>query len=211
MATYLYRIGRWSYDRRRTVLAGWLAVLVAVGVLAATFGGTKNNKFEVPGTESQQAQELLEARYPAASGTYARVVFAAPEGETLKDASNAAAVDATLKEAAGAAEVSQVSQVTLSKDGTIGYADIVYPVPSSEVSDEAREELADIAGTGVANPVGAVWSAALMLGHLGHPDAAADVLAAMEATLAKAETRTADLGGSASTSQVTEALVGHLR
>ncbi len=54
--------------------------------LAAAFGGTKNNKFEVPGTESQQAQELLEQRYPAASGSYARVVFAAPEGETLKDA-----------------------------------------------------------------------------------------------------------------------------
>src|SRR5262245_11182838 len=124
MATYLYRLGRWSYDRRRVVLAGWLAVLVAVGALAAAFGGTKNNKFEVPGTESQQAQELLEARYPAASGTYARVVFAAPEGETLKDAENAAGVEATMKEAAGAAEVSQVSKVTYNKDATIGYADV---------------------------------------------------------------------------------------
>jgi RND superfamily putative drug exporter len=145
MATYLYRLGRWSYDRRRVVLAGWLALLVAVGVLAAAFGGTKSNKFEVPGTESQQAQELLEQKYPAASGTYARVVFAAPAGESLKDAENAAAVDATMKQAAGAAEVSQVSQLTLSKDAAIGYADVVYPVPASEISEEAREQLADIA------------------------------------------------------------------
>jgi tartrate dehydrogenase/decarboxylase/D-malate dehydrogenase len=69
----------------------------------------------------------------------------------------------------------------------------------------------DIAGQGVANPVGAVWSAALMLEHLGHPEAAADVVAAMESTLAKPETRTADLGGTASTAEVTEALVAQLR
>ena len=67
----------------------WLAVLVGVIALAVgVLGPAPNNKFEVPGTESQQAQELLEQKYPAASGTYARVVFAAPEGETLKDADN---------------------------------------------------------------------------------------------------------------------------
>lgn len=65
----------------------------------------------------------------------------------------------------------------------------------------------DIAGRGVANPAGAVWSAALMLEHLGHPQAAAEVLAAMESTLASPDTRTADLGGSASTADVTQALV----
>lgn len=46
-----------------------------------------------------------------------------------------------------------------------------------------------------------------MLDHLGHAAAARDVLAAMTATLAKPETRTGDLGGSASTVEVTEALV----
>ncbi len=148
MATYLYKLGRWSHDRRRLVLALWLAVLVAVGVCAAAFSGQTNNKFEVPGTESQQAQELLEQKYPAASGTYARVVFAAPEGQTLSDAGNAKAVEATIAEAKGASEVSGVSEVVLSKDATIGYADVIYPVPSGELGDEAREELADIAHTG---------------------------------------------------------------
>lgn len=69
----------------------------------------------------------------------------------------------------------------------------------------------DIAGKGVANPIGAVWSAAMMLDHLGHAAAAADVIAAMETTLAKPETRTADLGGTATTDQVTGALVAQLR
>jgi tartrate dehydrogenase/decarboxylase/D-malate dehydrogenase len=68
----------------------------------------------------------------------------------------------------------------------------------------------DIAGQGVANPVGAVWSAAMMLDHLGHPAAAADVLAAIEATLTDPATRTRDLGGSADTATVVRALVDHL-
>lgn len=68
----------------------------------------------------------------------------------------------------------------------------------------------DIAGRGIANPVGAVWSAALMLSHLGHGAAADDVVSAMEATLAEPGTRTADLGGTASTQQVTAALVAAL-
>ena len=53
----------------------------------------------------------------------------------------------------------------------------------------------DIAGLGVANPVGQIWSAALMLDHLGEPEAAAAVLAAIEAVLAQPELRTRDLGG----------------
>ncbi|MGI5215761.1 tartrate dehydrogenase [Plantactinospora sp. CA-290183] len=68
----------------------------------------------------------------------------------------------------------------------------------------------DIAGQGVANPLGAVWSAAMMLEHLGHPDAAADVVAAMEACLADPATRTRDLGGAAGTREVTDALLAQL-
>lgn len=63
----------------------------------------------------------------------------------------------------------------------------------------------------MANPIGAVWSAALMLEHLGHASAAADVMTAVERTLAQPQTRTADLGGHASTAEVTDALAAQLR
>jgi tartrate dehydrogenase/decarboxylase/D-malate dehydrogenase len=53
----------------------------------------------------------------------------------------------------------------------------------------------DIAGLGVANPVGQIWSAALMLDHLGEPEAAAAVVAAIEEVLAVEALRTRDLGG----------------
>lgn len=65
----------------------------------------------------------------------------------------------------------------------------------------------DIAGQGVANPVGAIWSAAMMLDHLGHPEPAADVLRAMEATPADPATRTRDLGGTADTATVVDATI----
>jgi tartrate dehydrogenase/decarboxylase/D-malate dehydrogenase len=64
----------------------------------------------------------------------------------------------------------------------------------------------DIAARGVANPVGAVWSAAMMLEHLGHEAAADDLLAAIEATLADPAARTRDLGGTADTATVVTAL-----
>ena len=130
--------------------SGWSSC-VAVGACAAAFSGQTNNKFEVPGHRVPAGAGAARGRSTRRRrGTYARVVFAAPEGETLKDADNAKAVEATMAEASKAAEVSGVSEVTLSKDGTIGYADVIYPVPSGEIGEEARQELADVADTGEA-------------------------------------------------------------
>jgi tartrate dehydrogenase/decarboxylase/D-malate dehydrogenase len=67
----------------------------------------------------------------------------------------------------------------------------------------------DIAGQGIANPVGALWSAVMMLEHLGEQEAADAVMAAVEATLAGG-TRTRDLGGEATTQEFTEAVRGAL-
>ncbi len=57
----------------------------------------------------------------------------------------------------------------------------------------------DIAGQGIANPVGQIWSAAMMLDHLGEVEAAAGIMAAIEQVLATEAGRTRDLGGSADT------------
>ncbi|MFY9237334.1 MAG: tartrate dehydrogenase [Roseovarius sp.] len=62
----------------------------------------------------------------------------------------------------------------------------------------------DIAGKGIANPVAAIWSGAMMFENLGMHEASNRVTSAIEATLRNAETRTKDLGGTANTEQVTE-------
>jgi uncharacterized membrane protein YdfJ with MMPL/SSD domain len=145
VATRLYRLGGWAFDNRRKVLLGWLAVLVAVIVSATAFSGQFSEKFEVPGTESQRAQDLLYEKYPGAGGASARVVYVAPEGEKLTDPENEAAVMDSVAKAAKAEGVSQVvdpyKAEAISKDGRIGYADVIYPVPADEIHDQAREEL----------------------------------------------------------------------
>ncbi len=60
----------------------------------------------------------------------------------------------------------------------------------------------DIAGQGIANPIAAIWAAAMMLEHLGHADAADLLLRAINAVTAEGRTLTPDLGGSATTRQV---------
>jgi tartrate dehydrogenase/decarboxylase/D-malate dehydrogenase len=68
----------------------------------------------------------------------------------------------------------------------------------------------DIAGRGIANPIGAIWTAAMMLDHLGHPEAALEVESAIAGVLARTSVRTSDLGGTASTTDFTKTLLEFL-
>jgi tartrate dehydrogenase/decarboxylase/D-malate dehydrogenase len=86
--------------------------------------------------------------------------------------------------------------------GTIGIA------PSANINPErlfpslfepVHGSAPDIAGLGIANPVGQIWAGAMMLEHLGHSDAATAIVAAIEQVLAQPELRTRDLGGTANT------------
>lgn len=69
----------------------------------------------------------------------------------------------------------------------------------------------DIAGKGIANPIGQIWSASLMLDHLGRADLGDRLVTAIEDVLEKTPVRTRDLGGESTTSEVTDAIIGLLR
>ena len=79
MATFLYRIGRWAFRRRRLVIGLWLGVLVLAGVAAAMAPSGQDEDLSMPGTESQKAFDLLDERFPQsnAQGAEARLVFQA--------------------------------------------------------------------------------------------------------------------------------------
>jgi tartrate dehydrogenase/decarboxylase/D-malate dehydrogenase len=67
----------------------------------------------------------------------------------------------------------------------------------------------DIAGQGIANPVGAIWSGAIMLDTLGEHKAAEEIVDAIEKAM-ESGVKTVDLGGKAKTSEITEAIISHL-
>ena len=68
----------------------------------------------------------------------------------------------------------------------------------------------DIMGKGVANPVGTFWTAVLMLEHLGEMEAARRLMQAIEHVTANKKLHTRDLGGTAMTAEVTEAVCAHI-
>jgi tartrate dehydrogenase/decarboxylase/D-malate dehydrogenase len=69
----------------------------------------------------------------------------------------------------------------------------------------------DIAGLGVANPIGALWAAAMMLDHLGESGGSAFLLGAIEDVLDEDGVKTKDIGGAATTSEFMDALMQRLR
>jgi len=66
-------------------------------------------------------------------------------------------------------------------------------------------------GRGLANPVGTFWSVVMLLEHVGEPAAAAQLMQAIESVTANPALHTRDLGGQATTQQVTDAVCAHLR
>jgi len=103
-----------------------------------------------------------------------------------------------------------LSDLTAAVSGSLGVAPSANLDPTREhpsMFEPVHGSAPDIAGQGVANPVAAVWSAAMMLDHLGHGDASAHVMRAVEASLADPDTRTRDLGGTASTEEAGDAIV----
>jgi tartrate dehydrogenase/decarboxylase/D-malate dehydrogenase len=69
----------------------------------------------------------------------------------------------------------------------------------------------DIAGKGIANPLATFWSAVMMLDHLGEATAAQRLMLAIECAAANPALHTPDLGGRATTRDVTDAVVGFIR
>jgi len=93
--------------------------------------------------------------------------------------------------------------------GSIGLAPGANINPEKEfpsMFEPVHGSAPDIAGRGIANPIGQIWSGAMMLDHLGHPEAAQAVVAAIETVVAEGTVLTPDLGGRASTVEVGKAI-----
>ncbi|MDX3726059.1 MMPL family transporter [Streptomyces caniscabiei] len=154
MATFLYRLGRLAFRRRRLVVMLWIAVLAVVGIGSASVSGTLSDQFTIPGTQSQKALDLLDREFPqaAASGATARVVFAAPDGQQLTSGAHRTEVESLIADLNKAPQVANVSDPyanrLISRDGTITYAQVTYRVAQADVTTKARDALHAVAAEG---------------------------------------------------------------
>jgi RND superfamily putative drug exporter len=155
VSKFLYRLGRGSASHRRLVVVAWLVVVVALLVFGKVAGSGFHDAFNVPGTESQTATDMLKSTFRAQSGGTAQVVFHARSG-TLHDPASADAIAQTMRRIARLPHVAgapdPLTTGSVSKDGTIALATVQYDeasnnLPKSTFSDlEAATKPATAAG-----------------------------------------------------------------
>jgi putative drug exporter of the RND superfamily len=150
MSSYLYRLGHWAVRRRWWVLGFWLALLVAVGATSQAVKKDTNDAFNVPGTESQRALDLLDEKFPGSGGATARLVFAAPRGHTLDEPQYREVVEPTVERAQKVPQAVTTGEqflegFTPSRDRTIGFADLHFAVPVEDLKDSTKEALERVA------------------------------------------------------------------
>ena len=107
-----------------------------------------------------------------------------------------------------------LSDLAAALSGSIGVAPTANLNPertSPSMFEPIHGSAFDITGKCIANPVATFWSASMMLEHLGETDAAQKLMAAIETVTANADLHTPDLGGNATTDQVTEAVIEVIR
>ncbi len=145
MATYLYRVGRWTFSHRKLVLALWVLLLIILISLSSVFSRPASTAFSIPGTQSQQAIDLLNQKFPGAAGAAAQMVFAVPAGKTLTEPTIESAVEASVAQAKKAPQVKLVSDPygkgTISANMRIAYATVIYAVPVSGITPAAQQAL----------------------------------------------------------------------
>ncbi|MFF3842290.1 MMPL family transporter [Streptomyces sp. NPDC001930] len=150
MATFLSKLGRLAFRRKGVTLLLWLLVFVGMGVAASSAPPPPADTFSMPGTESQEAFDLLTEKFPDASvdGATARVVVRAPEGTKITTPSTRTDVErlvtelgASSPQVVGVADPYKSPAVSISEDGTTAYMVVTYKVPAAAVDDKAHDAL----------------------------------------------------------------------
>lgn len=145
----LENLARWCYKRRWAVLLVWVAILVAVNVLAQSMGDAYTNDFKLPGLESQQAQQLLKDRFPERSGDSAQVVIHADRG--IMDPSVQQKLDEFFSRVGGLEHVTvvmspyQAPQQQVSPGGKIAFGNVLFDTTASNVPRSVIKDLHGLA------------------------------------------------------------------
>jgi RND superfamily putative drug exporter len=138
------------------VIGGWVGILVVLIVLVGTVGGSLRDEFEIPGSDTQRATDLIESEFASEQGAVLNLVFAAPAGQRLDTPERRAAIEAAItrlksrefKPAQGKAGLESVgdpfSRDTLSDNGRIAYAEAQF---DQTIEDKDRDAVVAVQDT----------------------------------------------------------------
>jgi len=148
VATLLYRLGKASYLHAKSVLAAWIVALIAIAIAGFGFGGQTDEEFTIPGSESQEAFDRLQAVFPTFGGASAQVVLVAPEGERLDTPAAKALIGRITNAVKGGPGIEdaigpfdEFAGRALSDDGRYGFISVRFEVPDIQVTDEMLDAL----------------------------------------------------------------------
>jgi putative drug exporter of the RND superfamily len=120
------------------VVGGWIGIVVLLILLVGTVGGSLKDQFEIPGSDTQKATDLIEKEFASEQGGVLNLVFAAPAGQRLDTPERKAAIEKAIarlkspefkptKDKAGIESVGDpFSEDTVSDDGRIAYAEAQF-------------------------------------------------------------------------------------
>ena len=135
------RLARWCFTRRRTVLAGWLLILVVALGAARAAGGAFNSDLSLPGTDSQAAVSLLTQHYPAAAGETDQVVIQATGGATVESPQVRDPVTRALAKVSALPGIASVASpyaaagtAQVGGDGTVAFARVTWDKQPDQVT-----------------------------------------------------------------------------
>jgi len=155
MARALHRLGLLTARRKWVVLGIWIVLVAGLIALAHGFGSNTSNNLDLPGTDSQAATDLLEARFPPQQNGSNPLIFHTNTGK-VTDARNKQAIEAAytqLKKLPDAATVvnpfSQQGQAQISKDKRTAFIAVVLDVGGSELTQDVAQSVLDAGNPGV--------------------------------------------------------------
>ena len=116
------------------VVAGWAGLVVVLVALVATFGGSLKDEFEIPGSDTQKATDLIEKEFAAEQGGVLNLVFAAPPGQHLDTPERKAAVNAAIAKL----KTNEFKPTGKAPDGKAGIESVGNPFSKDTFSDDGR-------------------------------------------------------------------------
>jgi RND superfamily putative drug exporter len=132
------RFATWCTGHRKTVILGWIVALIGVGMLASAAGSDFSEEFKLPASDSKEAFDLLETKFPAQSGDSAQIVFKADAG--VESPAVEKKMEAVFAAVAKVPHVSEVASpyagggaAAISEDGKIAYATVQFDEPANEI------------------------------------------------------------------------------